>query len=81
MLRDVGHGDKCTCEVCWVGRMRATFGEIEVLTTPKRNVAEAMQASVDAEIERGGGPPPKTPIAREAESRYERLRKLFPVGS
>ena len=39
MMADVGHGNICSCAMCWAARMEKTFGPVEVLKAPPADTA------------------------------------------
>ena len=85
-LSDVGHGDRCVCEVCWQMRMLEVFpgakviaGKATRVTTPQGTGGPAPEVPVAVAEPVAGFPNPAVVVSEpEKESKLERLMRLFP---
>lgn len=49
MMKDVGHGNSCTCALCWAARMEKTFGEVEVVKAAPPDTAPVVETTTKLE--------------------------------
>jgi hypothetical protein len=80
MLTDVGHGEACCCEGCWVGRMKKVFPNA---TVQMPEAARPGTVGTDQHLESGfaeiSSAPPLDDVPPEGMTRAEMLMKKFPL--
>lgn len=81
MLRDVGHGVRCTCAVCWNARFPQRAVPIAappgIVGPPAATTADPKPPAVAATSAQVH--PQAAPAASASASRYDALKKLFPI--